>query len=60
MLSEDQGVEAIIALQKLAGVFEPKKEARENWKRFSDTEKSQTESAHKTFCGGFPENDKSD
>lgn len=60
MLSEDQGVKAIIALQKMAGITETEEEARDNWNKFSKTDKLQTESAHKTFCGGFPEDDKSD
>jgi len=55
MLSEDQGVKAIIALQKMAGIDEPEEKARTNWNNLKDWEKKSTESAHSLFCGGFPE-----
>lgn len=55
MLTEEQGVQAIIALQADVGIDEPEERARANWKGFSDNEKSSTEIAHRVVCGGFPE-----
>lgn len=55
MLSDEQGAQAIIALQAMAGITEPQETAEANWANFSETDKLQTESAHKIFCGGFPD-----
>jgi len=58
MLTEDQGVQAIIALQKMAGVDEPEDRARKNWQAFAAWEKVSTMQAHKLIFGGFPEEGK--
>lgn len=55
--TEEQGVKAIIELQKIAGVIEPEDRAKKSWNSFRDWEKKQTERVHKAFCGGFPEDD---
>ena len=36
MLTEDEGVKAIIALQKLVGIKESDEKARKNWRAFGD------------------------
>ena len=53
MLTEEQGVKAIIALQATVGIEESEEHAREGWSGFSDSEKEATEQAHKIVCGGF-------
>lgn len=53
MLTEDQGTEAIIDLQDVAGIKEDENQARENWKKFSMFAKKQTKAAHEVMCGGF-------
>lgn len=53
MLTEEQGIKAIIDLQKLAGIDEPEERAKKAWDSFSELDKKQTENAHKIFCGGF-------
>jgi len=55
MLSEKQGIQAIIALQASGGVTESKEKAKMGWSYMSDHEKTQTEIAHKMVCGGFQE-----
>jgi hypothetical protein len=57
--TEGQGIKAIIALQKMAGITESEDRAKRSWRNFKDWEKKQTERAHKMFCGGFPEDGKS-
>ena len=49
MTERDEGIAAIIALQKMAGVKEPKARAAKNWDAFSDVEKAKTMLAFKTF-----------
>jgi hypothetical protein len=53
MLSEEQGIKAIIALQAVGGVKEPEEKAKSAWNSFGEQEKIATESAHKVMCGGF-------
>lgn len=50
MLTEDEGVRAIIALQKINGIKEPEERARKNWRTFADWEKLATEQAYGMFC----------
>jgi hypothetical protein len=51
MLTEDQGIQAIIALQKMNGITETAEKARRNWNNFADWEKKSTEEAYVTFFG---------
>jgi hypothetical protein len=53
MLDDKQGTKAIIELQALAGIKESEERAKEAWNSFSESEKLQTEYAHKAMCGGF-------
>jgi len=54
MLTEEQGVKAIIALQIMVGIKESEEKARNSWNTvFSEFDKEQTETAHKNLCGGF-------
>jgi len=39
---EEEGIKAIIYLQKLADIDEPKERALRNWRSFKDWEKEQT------------------
>ena len=55
MLSEEQGIKAIIALQALAGIEEPEERAKISWQNFSEQDKISTQSAHRIVCGGFPD-----
>lgn len=57
MLTEEQGIKAIIALQASAGITEPEERARSEWRAFSDSNKRTTEQAHKIVCGGFEDAD---
>lgn len=57
MLTEEQGIKAIIALQDTVGIVEPEARAKKEWGRFSENQKKTTESAHKVICGGFPDDD---
>ena len=53
MLTEDQGVRAIIALLEKVGNEESEERARANWRTFTKYEKENTEAAHRVLCGGF-------
>ncbi len=53
MLEDEQGIQAIIDLQALGGVVETKEKATIGWAKMSQMERSATEDAHLTFCGGF-------
>ena len=53
MLTDEQGAQAIIALQAVGGVVEPEERAAAAWESMSDTEKTITEDTHRMFCGGF-------
>ena len=49
MLIEDEGVKAIIFLQKLVGVDEPEEVARKNWRAMPKQDKEQTEKVYEAF-----------
>jgi hypothetical protein len=53
MLEDEQGIQAIIELQAIGGVIEPKERATINWANMTDVDKQKTEDAHLIFCGGF-------
>ena len=53
MLTEEQGIEAIIRLQKSAGVIETEEQARAGWRGMSDSEKQTTEMAFRAIYGEF-------
>lgn len=59
MLTEEQGIKAIIALQKIAGITESEEHAKRGWSKLDDYAKEQTEIAHKIMCGGFPKEEDS-
>ncbi len=42
----EQGIQAIIALQALVGITEPREEAEANWDLFDEHEKAATMSAY--------------
>lgn len=46
MLSEDEGIKAIIALQAIAGIVETEEQAKTEWNNMSDVEKRKTERYH--------------
>jgi hypothetical protein len=46
MMTEEQGVKAIIALQKFVGVDESEEKERANWRNFKNWEKISTEFAY--------------
>lgn len=47
--SREEGIQAIIDLQKMANIDEPYDRAAKSWDLFSDSEKLQTENVHKLF-----------
>jgi len=49
MLTDEQGVKAIIDLQKMAGINEPEERAKKAWASFSHMEKVATEQAWTMF-----------
>lgn len=53
MLSDEQGIQAIIELQASVGVEESKENAKAGWGRMSINEKINTAAAHEVVCGGF-------
>jgi hypothetical protein len=48
--SRDEGIQAIIDLQKHVGIDEPYERAAASWDSFRDYEKEQTELAHRAVC----------
>lgn len=50
-ITEEEGIQMIIALQKVVGVKETKKQTRAGWRAMSKLERQQTAMAHKTVCG---------
>lgn len=52
---EDRGVEAIIALQAMAGITEPEERARRSWRRFSPRERIVTMNTYLVLKGNVPE-----
>jgi len=53
MLSEEQGIQAIIELQAKAGVVETREQAKAGWENMLESEKVNTEYAYTIICGGF-------
>jgi hypothetical protein len=49
--AEAQGIKAIIALQKTAGIIETEEEARTNWRKMDDYQKKSTLAAFMVVCG---------
>lgn len=52
MYTDKQGAQAIIDLQRFAGIKEPVERAVANWKAFGEREKRATENAHMNVTGG--------
>ena len=52
MIEEQEGIKAIIALQKIAGIDEPEEKARKNWRSFSERNKETTMAAYQVLFGG--------
>ncbi len=50
MLSDEEGIKAIIKLQTIAGIEEPEERARKAWESFTDAEKEQTEVVYDMMC----------
>lgn len=46
MLTEEEGIKAIIHLQKIVGIEEAEERARKAWNTFTDREKEQTNIAY--------------
>ncbi len=57
MLTEEQGIKAVMELQALGGIEWTEEQAKAGWNGMAEWEKGQTEAAHKTVCGGFKEED---
>lgn len=53
MLTEEQGIKAIQALQKVMGIDEPYDTAKRNWRTMSVRDKENTAKMHTMVCGGF-------
>jgi len=51
MLTEKEGVDAIIKLQAMVGITEPEEKARHNWRNMVTWEKQATEDAY-NLCFG--------
>ncbi len=49
MLSDEEGIKAIIMLQSVVGIEEPEERAQKAWASFTDQEKEQTISAYDDF-----------
>jgi len=50
-IDREKGIQAIIDLQKFAGINEPRERAEDNWdNHFTDFDKKNTMIAHKIFC----------
>ena len=50
MLTEEEGIKAIIELQAVANIKEPEERARKAWESFTDAEKKQTEEVYNIMC----------
>jgi DNA-binding transcriptional regulator YhcF (GntR family) len=50
--TDEQIAQAIIDLQKFAGIEEPVEQAIRNAKEFDLSEKEATQAAHRVVCGG--------
>ncbi len=55
MLTEEQGIQAIMALQAGADIVETEEQAKAGWNKMSEWEKRRTENVHRIICGGFEE-----
>lgn len=49
-LYREKGIQAIIDLQKFAGIDEPRERAEKNWDKLNTLDKKKTMIAHKIFC----------
>lgn len=49
-LTDANGIKAIIALQKFAGITETKEQAKKGWRGMSLHEKRNTMAAYRLFC----------
>lgn len=54
MASEKEGIDAIIALQALAGIKESRKDARAGWYAMTPHMRSQTMLAYRALVGNDP------
>jgi len=50
MLSEEEGIKAVIALQAMAEITETEETARAGWNKMNDNARVQTEAAYNMFC----------
>ncbi len=50
MLTEEEGIKAIVKLQAVTGIEEPEERARKAWEHFTDKEKEQTETVYNLMC----------
>ncbi len=50
MLSDEEGIKAIIYLQKMVNIEETEESARKGWESFTDEEKEQTEAVYNMLC----------
>lgn len=48
-MDREKGIQAIIELQKFAGIEEPREKAEKSWDKFTETEKEKTMFAHSIF-----------
>ena len=55
MLTDEQGVKAIIELQALVGVKEPHEKAEASWALMSEEHRKQTEYIHKVVVEAYEE-----
>ena len=49
-LYREKGIQAIVDLQKFAGIDEPRERAEKNWDKLNTLDKKKTMIAHKIFC----------
>jgi hypothetical protein len=52
MLTEEEGIKAIIALQAVVGITETEEQARKGWNSMANWEKQSTEDAYNMVCKG--------
>ncbi len=57
MLTDEQGAQAIIALQDTMDIEESLEDAKVGWDAMSEADKLNTEHAHEIMCGGFAKRD---
>lgn len=56
-MTEEEGVQAIIALQKLVGIEETEAQARKSWRSFEDWEKEKTILVYEQLKHAFSKDD---